>query len=190
MQLLPVQGHMVTASCAQKHRKRVVTAACCTLLLATLIRSRSVLGQTPHGGRIERRLRREGLRTGGRMRERRQKDRLTVPSEDTCCRLSSARSQGGRWGERRARGSRKCSELNGDRARAWRRSSRKMRAEPGSGGGRKMSHRQMKSGVGRSVARLGARGGGEYICMHCAEHSIYGLYRWTSCEVAVDPRDA
>lgn len=29
------------------------------------------------------------------MRERRQKDRLTVPSEDTCCRLSSARSQGG-----------------------------------------------------------------------------------------------
>lgn len=42
---------MVTASCAQKHRRGVAAAACCTLLLATLIRFQRVLGQTPHGGR-------------------------------------------------------------------------------------------------------------------------------------------
>jgi hypothetical protein len=37
-----------------------------------------------------------------------------------------------------------------------------------------MSHRQMKSGVGRSVARLGAGGTAS---VHAAPaHSIYGLY--------------
>ncbi len=124
-------------------------------LLATQIRSQKLVGANPHGGRKERRWRKEGLRIGGYGAG--DKGRLTVPSGDTWCRLWS--SQGGRWGERRARAAvrRKCSELWGDRVRAWRRSSRK-RAEPGSGGGRRMSHRQMKAGVGRSVGRLRPRG--------------------------------